>query len=139
MSDYPNLRMIADHGTSLTLRALRKEAAAALEELAWLKRVYSVFIEASPPGDQKAFAEACFAAWEEKCELDQALDHLLDAGWEVRLLRTVAGETRAGGRRPIHGPHRIKAIIAGSTLAEAIIGLAAKAAKSTETVESKGA
>ena len=94
MSDYPNLRMIADHGTSLTLRALRKEAAAALEELAWLKRVYSVFIEASPPGDQKAFAEACFAAEAKQCEVDQAWKYLLDDARPLYLAR-IDGKYRA--------------------------------------------
>ncbi len=132
MSDYPNLRMIADHGTSLTLRALRKEAKAALAELAWLKRVYSVFIEASPPGDQKAFAEACFAAEAKQCELDQAWEYLFDDALPVYLAR-IDGKCRATKMRPYR-----QAL--GRTPNEAIIRLCGCARfLSQQTAEPKGA
>ena len=132
MPDYPNLRMTADHGTSLTLRALRKEAKAALAELARLKRVYSVFIEASPPGDQKAFAEACFAAWEEKCELGQAWKYLLDDARPLYLAR-IDGKYRATTMLPYCEAF-------GRTPHEAIIRLCGGARfLSQQTAERKGA
>lgn len=104
-------------------------------EIAWLKRVYSVFIEASPPGDQKAFAERCFDAEAKQCEVDQAFDYLFDDEWMVKLHHNGEDRVLAIGR---HSTKPMESAVAG-TRAEAIIRLAAKVAEATKAVETKGA
>ncbi len=136
MPGFPNLQALVDGKDAARWPALREEAEAALAELKRLHRVYNVFEEASPPGDQKAFAERCFAAEAEKCELEQAWDYLFGDQWTVKLHHNAGDRVLAIGRRL---SDRSVTYGVALTPAKAIIQLATVVAESQEHSEPEGA
>ena len=118
--------VIADLAAEEMKAEPNRAAKAALAELARLHRSYSLLEEMSPPDVPRSkFVRWCVEAWERQCEADQAIEHLINEKWMLRLFRDSLGEVRVIAIHPDRGlVHAVD--VAGETFAEAVVALAAK-------------
>lgn len=91
-------------------------------ELTRLHRDYELFEEMSPPDiPHQEFVKWCLYAWEQQCQVKEALAYLFDNDWTIRIFCDVDGRVRVIG----HHAGLVDHDTDGITFAKAIQRLAA--------------